>query len=290
MKVLKSICASVFLGLVSGSAIADTIIVNYVEKTQEERKNTRWILTEWLRIKERMKAMDVWLAMFSNPNQDRFRPELGLEMQQGQSAAKSDDTAGAKKWSGGKASMYLTNLFSGTVGWRMLNVDIGIEGSTRMNRVGTTTATLMAFNQDGNSEYSNRYGLNIRILGKSIQDSMLVGKYGVFKERVTDTFVDDAENPSIEPGRYFGAELQLYLIGALGVNGEWLQYEGTGVASKSVSYGGIRVEYGAFVDVSVLRLFVSQYEDQRARKIDADEQLNSSSKDNGYMGGIRLQI
>jgi hypothetical protein len=290
MDLPKLIAATIILSVASSQAVADTIIVNYVEKTQEERKSTRWTLTEWLRIKERMKAMDVWLAMFSNPSQDRFRPELGLEMNQGQSDVQDGGDVRAQQWSGGKASMYLTNMFSGTVGWRMLNVDVGLEGATRMERVGTTAATLTSFAKEGNAEYSNRYGLNLRVLGKSIQDSMIVAKYGAFRERVTETYLGDEENPAIEPGRYFGAELQLYLVGSLGINGEWLQYEGTGIASKSGSYGGTRMEYGAFIDVSILRVFASKYEDERKRKIDGQEELNAASNDTGWMGGIRLQI
>ncbi len=37
---------------------AETYVTTYVTKVQEQRKSTRWTLTEWLRIKERMKLMD----------------------------------------------------------------------------------------------------------------------------------------------------------------------------------------------------------------------------------------
>ena len=53
-----------------------TTVTTYVVRTQEEREQTRWTLTEWLRIKERTKLMDVWLTMFSDPNKDKFRPAL----------------------------------------------------------------------------------------------------------------------------------------------------------------------------------------------------------------------
>ena len=55
------------LALVPTAGLADTQVTTYVIKTQDERDQTRWTLTEWLRIKERMKMMDVWLAMFSDP-------------------------------------------------------------------------------------------------------------------------------------------------------------------------------------------------------------------------------
>jgi len=51
-------------------------VVTYIEDVQEERKSTRWTLTEWLRIKERMKMMDVWLWMFPYPKKGKFPPEL----------------------------------------------------------------------------------------------------------------------------------------------------------------------------------------------------------------------
>src|SRR5258707_569097 len=60
------------------TAMADTVVTTYVTKTQDERQSTRFNLTEWLRIKERMKMMDVWLSMFSDPKKDKFAPELNL--------------------------------------------------------------------------------------------------------------------------------------------------------------------------------------------------------------------
>ena len=61
------------------SVQAQTKVTKYVFETQEKRQSTRWTLTEWLRIKERMKLMDVWLAMFSSPQKAKFAPELSLQ-------------------------------------------------------------------------------------------------------------------------------------------------------------------------------------------------------------------
>ena len=70
----------VLLAVLAPIARGDTQVTTYVIKTQEERQQTRWSMTEWLRIKERMKMMDVWLAMFSDPKKDKFQPELMLSI------------------------------------------------------------------------------------------------------------------------------------------------------------------------------------------------------------------
>ena len=62
------------------AGVTTTTVTTYVVSTQEERNSTRWTLTEWLRIKERTRLMDVWLAMFSNPKQNIFAPELNVSI------------------------------------------------------------------------------------------------------------------------------------------------------------------------------------------------------------------
>ena len=62
---------------------SSTVVIN-IEDTQDERKELRWTLTEWMRIKERMKMMDVWLAMNSDPKKDKFRPEIQFAYQMAQ--------------------------------------------------------------------------------------------------------------------------------------------------------------------------------------------------------------
>jgi hypothetical protein len=76
LKFVSTSIAVISAMLVSQSIKAETVVTTYVTKVQEERQTTRWTLTEWLRIKERMQMMDLWLAMFSDPKKDRFRPEL----------------------------------------------------------------------------------------------------------------------------------------------------------------------------------------------------------------------
>lgn len=43
-----------------------------VNKKQEKKKNTRWTLSEWLQQKERIRAMDMWLAMNTSSNPFEF--------------------------------------------------------------------------------------------------------------------------------------------------------------------------------------------------------------------------
>ncbi|RYZ77258.1 MAG: hypothetical protein EOP04_31220, partial [Proteobacteria bacterium] len=132
------------LGLVFGLLFSQPLahaqtkrIITYIDDVQEERKSTRWTLTEWLRIKERMKMMDVWLAMFSKP-QEKFAPEISFGYAKGVGEAELSPSLAlgtpeshdlkTMQTEEARFQFWFTNLVSGTTGLRTLNIDIGLEG------------------------------------------------------------------------------------------------------------------------------------------------------------------
>lgn len=240
-------------------ALAQTTrVITYIDQVQEERKSTRWTLTEWLRIKERMKLMDLWLAMFSTPQQ-KFAPELSLSFAKGIGDSRFDlgttagfdsdklRTQGPSQSEDARLQFWFTNLISGTTGLRTLDIDLGMEG--RIHNRFMVDSTLLSDPLQGRwkpgSEKVQQAGLNLRIFGSNSQDSTLVGKIGKFDRSTGFTL---ASNQS---GQYWGGEIGLYFLSILGAEANYYQYmDGRSKVGDSVDYLGfleiynVRVGYG----------------------------------------------
>lgn len=258
-KNLHLLALAVTLASSSTSALAQTKrIVTYIEDVQEERKSTRWTLTEWLRIKERMKLMDLWLAMFSTPQQ-KFAPELALSYAKGVgeseftlgslNANSALETRGTHEAEEMRAQFWFTNLISGTTGLRTLDIDIGIEASLRNRFIKGTDALLnpdasgTAWNPD--TSKLQQGGINLRIFGANSQDSSLVVKGGKFERRSGFNELETLH------GTYWGSELSLYLLSFLGAEGQYTQYldgkdkRGSAIQAMGfVEIYNVRVGYG----------------------------------------------
>ena len=294
---------------VAYGAETTTKVTTYVVQTQEEREQTKWTLTQWLRIIERMKLMDVWLAMFSDPNKDRFRPEFNLSILGSKSALQrkvdgvlTDDGTGQGQTI--KGQLWLTNLVSSQFGIRTLNLDLGLEAGRRDS--GSLTAksstnssglssTLSANRADSAAAKTNWYSVNLRLFGKHIQDSSLVIKYGVMQTTNslylpnTPSTIDMITNPAISKaaGTFKGAELQMYLIRSVGLEGTVHQYQANTVAYADHTLEGAYGEGLLFIEVGILRLQAGIYEE---RWNASWTNVKTSTKESGYVGGIKLQL
>jgi hypothetical protein len=290
------------------AARADTQVTTYVIKTQDEREQTRWTLTEWLRIKERMKMMDVWLAMFSDPKKDVFQPELMLGYDITRShfhysgASATED--GTLSGSAGKAQIWLTNLISSTVGIRTLNVDLGIEGERRTTDPFASTSSTLAPQAavagtaavTGPTQTSSAvtarklestyYTGDLRIFGKNIQDSSIVLKYGEYTS--TDSILDEAAGDTTsQSGNVAGAELQLYILRFLGAEGNYLKFGNSAGVKGSASQSGEYYDYMGFVEVSLLRLTAGVYgEDWTVVR----NGQSFKTQEKGSLAGVKLQF
>ena len=293
---LKSIAAlSALLMSSSGVAEAQTVVTTYVTKVQEERETTRWTLTEWLRIKERMRMMDLWLAMFSDPKKDRFRPELVVSYSVTKGTVEKDLLSGLESASAqgaqGHAQLWLTNLISGTVGIRTLNIDLGVEGLNRttLRADYSTAGTLAAVSTTIDNPGFNHswYAGSLRLFGKHIQDTSLILKYGAYSSESTDfSFANDGGS-AILKGRMAGADIQAYLFKWLGAESSFLIYGTPEDAKGTALQRGGYYDYMAFIEVSLLRIMVGQYrEDWRLSKDGQEIDLTET----GYIGGVKLQF
>lgn len=295
------------LGLTLGSQVAGaaetvTQVTTYVVKTQEERQNTRFTLTEWLRIKERMKMMDVWLAMFSDPQKDKFQPELLVSgfMTSGKvnyAAADGQSEVGEITGRTYMGQLWLTNIVSSTIGIRSLNIDFGIEGFSRQATKFSSTTFTNADGSIGVTPTGNRsleltaYGADLRLFGRNIQDSALVLKGGRYT--ATNTIIDPVNLAALSTkltGTMVGVDLQLYLLRVLGAEGGYMTFGPSGMREGPEGSGitrGVYYHYEGFVEVSILRLMAGTYVEswdlvRKGQVVKSDEK--------GLIAGVKLQF
>jgi hypothetical protein len=283
-------------------AFADQVTVTtYVTRVQDERQSTRWTLTEWLRVKERMKLMDVWMAMFSDPGKDRFQPELNLSWLITRSAMerRAGDATSVTEGSGsghtGRAQFWMTNLVSSTLGVRSLNIDFGVEGGQHDSGAIKEPTGATSINGRVPRATSTWYSANFRLFGKSIQDTSLIVKYGMLQTHNTLQLPDDTtvtsnnqrSDSGLATGSMAGAELQLYLTHWLGAEGTYHHYMPHQVPLSDHRLTGDYVEGLAFIEISVLRLMAGRYEERWEAKWDT---IETKSREWGYIAGVKVQI
>lgn len=279
--------------LLAAPAVAETKVTQYVVKVQEERESTRWTLTEWLRIKERMKMMDVWLAMFSDPK-DRFRPELNLiyGQRQGEFSTNQGDHKADSNASVLRGQLWLTNLVSSTFGVRALNIDFGLEAGMRSQTKSDVQAPIPANNPNGISFADHHPNLrhvtaNFRIFGKSIQDSSLVLKYGQYRHDDFYSFLTNTTGLDDWEGLVAGAELSLYIFNWLGVEGSYFSFGNGDRAMGAKDTSGTYSEALAFIEVSLFRFMFGRYAEEWTVEAQGRD---LATKDEGLMAGLKVQF
>jgi hypothetical protein len=284
-----------------------TTVSTYVVRTQEEREQTRWTLTEWLRIKERMKIMDAWIAMFSDPNEDKFSPEFNVSFLATKSTMRrkvDDVTTNDGNGSGNtvKAQAWMTNLISSKVGIRTLNVDCGFEAGARDSGILTVggnnrssilmTASIPA---EFPSAKTHWYALDLRLFGQHIQDTSLVLKYGLMTaensiqlpETQTAPELTKKWNSTSASGSMAGVELQFYVTRWLGLEGTAHQYRATRVAYGDHTLTGTWGEALGFIEIGILRLQAGIYE-ERWRAVWPE--THTDTRENGYVAGVKILL
>ncbi len=265
-------------------------VVTYIDDVQDERRSTRWTLTEWLRIKERMKMMDVWLAMFSDPAKDKFAPELSLTYSR--AGGMSQFSLGVPEifneeqqeidsrhlMESGRVQFWFTNLVSASTGLRTLDIDLGLEGQLSKRSFTHDQEMVSPVDASVFSLQENKLttaGINLRLFGANSQDSTLVAKAGKFE---LDTGYD-LEGLRKSEGQYVGGEMALYFMKWLGAEGHYLQLKPQGNAVWKGK--GSQAEYGGFLEIYNFRIGYGSY--RRDWSFESEgTRLDSSEKGNAF--------
>ena len=295
---VKLLIIAIWLPLIlpSQQALSKTVVTTYVTETQEKRRSTRWTLTEWLRIKERMRMMDLWLALVSDPKKDKFAPELSLlynsytgDLNLNHEGSAQETSFLEQKGSFARVQFWFTNLVSSTTGLKTPNIDLGFDYGLRKGEgapgggasylSGATTLELTARNYD----YTT---VNMRIFGRNIQDTSLVLKWGQYK---TDKgFIDQSsELDDSVSGLVSGVESYFYLMSWLGLEGNYLKFGNANGPAGSDEVGGELLEYGAFLEIYNLRLGYGEYQEEW---LWGTQNYDLEYKESGQMLSVKLQF
>ena len=272
--------------ILAQASVADTKIVISIEEKQKERKSTQFNLTEWLLIKERIKAMDVWLAMNTKPDA-KFTPELALYYREGTRTISSDlfDSTD-EKWRHYGAELWLTNIVSALTGWNTWNIDIGFSGHYGESIDGFLLEGNTDTSSDNNISFDPsrlRYGLDLRLLGNHSQDSSLIVSYGTMQDKKSVAALDSDDLTKINAnGNFFSTQLKMYLASFFGVQVQyttgWLD------GPDDISYDAESYNYGAFVDLFIFQLEFYQYFDQDKYK------TGDKIKSDGFFAGLKVLL
>ncbi len=209
--------------LFSHVAMAETIW-EYVDSKLEKKKFKRWSLSSWLYDKEKFALQDQWLAM--NLDNDGLFFEMYLDY------AKSNfdvDTANNENES--------TSGFSSEVAAYLAFLGVNYRY------------------EEYDTHYSHKeLALNLRIIGSSHQSTHLILSYGSREF----TGVDDTEEFT-QP--FYGGDISLYLLPFLGFDGRYRIYSRVEADDGTYEMESKRSQWGAFIDVSFVRIFAYQFEE-----------------------------
>lgn len=242
----RGIIFGLLLAIPSGAYAQSTVVIHVIQERQKERERSRFSLLEWLKIKERMKEMDVWLALASDPK-SKFSPELNLayysldqEFSLGGEEVKNEKSYSAE------GTLWLTNLVSASLGVKSLNIDFGVEGRKSALQYTQDGLSLDSLEEGGSLE---RFGC-FRLFGKHSQDSTLELRYGLHSGKILLNGDSGLYQPSIK-GEAYGAALQVYLGRWLGLTGEKM----VKISEDKSEVNSVHSSrWGGFIEVSLLRL------------------------------------
>lgn len=186
-----------------------------VVKKQQEKKNSRWTLAEWLALKERNRWMDLWLAQNSHSSFYEFYLE-GRALNYGQYESSKPENISNRNAYGGTFAAY-----AGVVG---LRGGYETRAEDQSNWVGS---------------------FNIRLFGRALQDTHINLEYGL----TGTTLKEEAFQ------NQFGAvSTNVYLTRSFGLEGVYSKIL-PAQSSTHRTLHGESSKAGVFIDFGFLRVF-----------------------------------
>ncbi len=192
------------------------VFVVFVKK-EEQKKQSRWTLDEWLRTKNRMNLMDQWLAMNSSSNffegiiggfRGSFEKESPLSI--------SEKLTEEFKFKGGELQLYFT-IF-------------GLEAEYEDTEEKTNARKL---------------GLGLRLFGRAQQSTHLTLNVGQRKFNEEQLYSNN----------YIGGTLGLYILKFLGFEGLYHYYMVSKAVDGPNLFKGSTQRLGAFLDLKFIRFY-----------------------------------
>ncbi len=234
----------------SFSSFAQTKTVwEYVDSKLEKKEFKRWSLSSWFYQKEKMGLQDQWLSM--NLESDAVFTEFYLDYARSAFDADTSDNTNEE-----------TNGLSGEFG-----AYFGFLG-------------LVGRYENYDDIYLQKEGsLNLRLIGSNHQSTHLILTYGQRR----------FEGGSIEKftQSFYGGDISLYLLPFLGFDGRYRVYNNAENDDGTAEMESTRSQWGAFVDISFVRIFAYQFEENLEFKTLSDS-ITQERQIKGTGMGIRL--
>lgn len=223
-------------------------------KKEEEKKNSRWSLAEWLAQKQKNQMMDLWLVKNSQSSPFEFYVDV-TSVNSTQEPVATGGTSINRNTYGGSVSAY-----AGVAGLR-----------------GT-------FESEGERSQAWTGSLNLRLFGQALQDTHVNLEYGL---RGLD--LKGAGGSEKFQNQYGGVTVNLYLTKYFGLEGAYRKFfpaESQAESQAKTSLEGESSIGGVFIDFGLLRVFGSWRKDY-SRIEDPSGQAQGPTSE-GFGGGLRL--
>ncbi len=221
------------------------------KKTNKE--STQWTLVDWMAQKNKMALLDQWLAF--NRSANWFELNLGTE--RGRLKLKNTDNSSVTTTINQDSERYQMDLY--------LSI---------FNLYGEYEKT-----SDEVKEGENYGGaLGLRLFGTSSQTTSLVARYGYQKRRDL-TAQEEWET------QYGEGHLQLYLIKAFGLQGQYRHYFPK-KSNLGTEMSGYRATAGLFMEIVIFRIYANAFQEPLTYTA-ADGTVTKQDR-SGIEGGVRL--
>ncbi len=201
----------------------ESTVWEYVDARQEKKEFKRWSLSNWFYQKETMRLQDQWLLL--NLDDGFIFTEFYTDYSNttfDQNTQTEDD---------------------------LENPGIASETGLYLAFLGFT----YRYEKYDDLYFQKEGALNLRLIGSSHQATHLILTYG------NRYFADDSLGDFDQ--KFYGGDISLYLTSFLGFDGRYRIYNETKTGLENHKISGTRTQWGVFVDLSFLRLFATQFEE-----------------------------
>lgn len=230
-----------------GHIMAQEGIYTVIIKKQEDKINSRWSLSDWLLTKKKMALQDQWLALHSSTQLFEFIFDY------------SEGHVDISKDSSPQKIEHLSKNF-------------GAEFFISIFGLGYA-------DEQVKKNYHQKEGwASLRIFGTSSQVAHLNIDYGV-------RFLRHQFYSSFQQ-QFYGVRANIYLIPILGIEGLYRKYNEDSGLDRGYTNEGERMEYGAFLDLLFLRVYIKLFKENLYLKNSL--QTNDKEVHQGKIIGLKL--
>lgn len=226
----------------------DDGVYTVIVKKQEQKKQQRWSLASWYETKEKIRLMDMWLALHTSYSLYEFfigGDTATLALRDPQGTTDSVERVIQRAEIGGYASIF---------GLQAQYIDLAQ----------TETGWDASF--------------HFRLLGTAVQNTNLTLTYGIRHRK-------EAASTSEFHNHFAGVSMTLYLHKVLGIEGLYKSYF-PNTTKKDQTLDGGRTEVSLFLDYSLLRIYATWFEESLSYFDDSTQ--TSRTIRNGILGGLKV--